>query len=93
MSEIKVIMPKRWRAQRKKEIVLRLFKGELIDEISREIGVGSYRLEEWRQQALTSLDSGLKDRENDPLKDELLRAKQRIGDLAMENELLKRKAL
>ena len=89
MSDTKVSRSKRWSSQRKREIILRLFKGELIDDLSREIGVESYRIDEWRQQALMSIDSGLKDRENNPLKDELSRAKQRIGDLSMENELLR----
>ena len=93
MSETKFSRPKRWTAQRKREVVLRLFKGEQIDDLSRELGIESYRIEGWRAQALNCLESGLKDRENDPLHDELLRAKQRIGDLSMENELLRERVL
>lgn len=88
MSDKKLFTPKRWTAQRKLEVVLRLFRGEPIDEISREIGVEIYRLEEWRVQALSGIESGFKDRIKDPLQDELSRAKQRIGGLSMENELL-----
>lgn len=83
------IKPKRWSAQKKQEIILRLFKGELVDDLSRELGVESYRIDEWRQQALSGIEIGLKDRTSDPLNQELLRAKQQIGDLSMENELLR----
>ena len=37
---------------------------------------------------LTGMESGFKVRIKDPLNKELARAKQRIGDLSMENELL-----
>ena len=88
MSNKEFSIPKRWTAQRKLEVILRLFKGELIDDLSREIGIEVYRLEEWRTQALAGIECGFKDRTKDPLMDELARAKQRIGDLSMENELL-----
>ena len=67
-------------------------KGESLDALSRELGVEIYLLEEWRTQALQGMDSGLKSRANDPLKDELDQAKRRIGELIMENELLEIKA-
>ena len=38
----------RWSAVRKREIVLRLLRGESLDAVSREIGVEVYRLERWR---------------------------------------------
>jgi hypothetical protein len=58
---------KRWSANRKKEVVLRLLRGEPVDAISREVSVPIYRLEEWRDRALAGMDAGLKERENDPL--------------------------
>ena len=88
MTQAEFSKPKRWSAQRKKEAILRLLKGELIDDLSRELGIESYRLDEWRMQALGGIESSFKDRDNDPLKDELSRAKQRIGDLSMQIELL-----
>jgi len=33
----------RWTAARKREVVLRLFRGELLDPVSRELGVELYR--------------------------------------------------
>lgn len=48
---------KRWSANRKKEVVLRLLRGESVDTISREFGVEIYRLDQWRERALAALDS------------------------------------
>ena len=86
------IRPKRWSAKKKFEIVLRLFRGELIDEVSREVGVEPWKLEEWKQKALSGMEVGLKEHTNDPLSLELNRAKRRIGELSMEAELLREKS-
>lgn len=82
--------PKRWSANRKKEAVLRLLRGEPVEALSRELGVEIYRLEGWRERALNGMDAGLKARHNDPLEDKLNEATRRIGELVMENELLRR---
>lgn len=83
---------KRWTASRKMEVVLRILKGESIDKLSRELGVEVYLLEEWRTKAVQGIESGLKARPEDPLKQELDYAKKRLGELIMENELLQIKA-
>ena len=57
--------------------------------ISRELGVEIYRLERWRDRALAGMDAGLKEREGDPVADQLGAAMRRIGELSMENELLR----
>ena len=82
--------PKRWSANRKKEAVLRLLRGEPVEALSRELGVEIYRLEAWREKALAGMDAGLKARHNDPLEDKLNEATRRIGERVMENELLRR---
>jgi len=79
---------KRWTASRKREIVLRIFRGESLDKLSRELGVEIYRIEQWRDLALNSMDEGLKSRQGDPVQAELDAAMKRIGELTMENELL-----
>jgi transposase-like protein len=82
----------RWSAARKREIVLRLLRGEPLDALSREIGVEPYRLERWRERALAGIDASLKERaEGDPLRAGLDAAHQRLGALSMENELLRAK--
>jgi transposase len=81
---------KRWSTNRKKEVVLRMLRGESVDALSRELAVEIYRLEQWRERALAGLDSGLKERENDPLEAKLDDANRRIGELSMEIEILRR---
>ena len=54
---------KRWSANRKKEAVLRLMRGEPVDALSRELGIEIYRLEEWHQKALQGIETALKARE------------------------------
>ena len=82
----------RWSATRKREVVLRLLRGESLDLISREIGIEVYRLEHWRNKALAAMDAGLKERaDDDPVQAGLDAAHKRVGELSMENELLRAK--
>jgi|SRR3972149_1575444 len=86
----------RWSVNRKKEVVLRLLRGEPIDALSRELGIEAYRLEKWQRKALQGVEAALKERGGDPGAAELDSAMRRIGELTMENELLRykvRKAL
>jgi len=78
----------RWSAARKREVVLRMLRGEPIEALSRELGIEIYRLEKWREKALSGIDSALKERENDLVQAELSAAMRRIGELTMQNELL-----
>ena len=80
----------RWSVRRKREVVLRLLHGEPLDALSREVGVEVYRLEQWREKALWGIDEALKDRTGDPLQTELDAAMRHIGELSMENELMRR---
>jgi uncharacterized protein HemY len=74
---------------RKREVVLRLLRGESSELLSRELGLPLYKLEQWRHKADAALDSALKEREADPATGELAAAMQRIGALSMEVELLR----
>ena len=78
----------RWSVARKREVVLRLLRGESVEAISREVGIEIYRLEQWREKGLSGIDAALKQRESDPLQGELDAAMKRIGELTMQNELL-----
>ena len=78
----------RWTASRKREVVLRLLRGEPMELLSRQLGVEVYRLEKWRDAALAGMEEALKARNGDPLKGELDNAMKRLGELTMENELL-----
>src|SRR5450830_956388 len=79
----------RWSLTRKREVALRLLRGEPVAALSRELGVEIHRLEKWREKALDSIDNGLRERDGDPLNDELEAAVKRVGELSMEVELLR----
>lgn len=81
---------KRWSAGRKKEVVLRLLRNEPLDDLSREVSVPIYKLEQWRDRSLAAIDAGLKERENDPVSAQLDDANRRIGELVMEIEILRK---
>jgi len=83
-----LVSGQRWSVLRKREVVLRLLRGESAEALSRELGVEIYRLEKWREKGLSAIDAGLKEREGDPLQAELDAAMKRIGELTMENDLL-----
>ena len=80
----------RWSVRRKREVVLRLLRGEPLEAVSREVGVEVYRLEQWREKARLGIDEALKDRTGDPIQTELDQAMRHIGELSMENELMRR---
>ena len=80
---------KRWTATRKMEIVLRYLRGESLDALSREIGIAASQIEEWHRLAIEGIENNLKTRIGDPLQADLDLAKKRIGDISMENELLR----
>ncbi len=79
----------RWSARRKRDMVLRLLRGESLAALSRELGVEICRLEAWRDRALSGLGRSLKDRSGEPVAEALDAAKRHIGELSMENELLR----
>ena len=81
----------RWSAARKREVVLRLMRGESAELLSRELGLPLFKLEQWRQKAEAALEGALKERETDPADGQLAAAMQRIGELSMEIELLRAK--
>ena len=79
----------RWSPSRKRDLVLRLLRGESVEAVSREVGIDRYRLERWKERALGAIETSLRERGLEPLQTELDEAHKRIGELAMENELLR----
>jgi len=78
----------RWTTARKREVVIRLLRGESIEALSRELSVESYRLQEWYDRAMASLETGLKERGGgDPVELQLKRAQAMVGEWTMMNEL------
>ena len=82
----------RWSASRKRDVVLRLLRGESLAAVSREVGVEIYRLTQWQERALAGLELGLKDHAGEPAAAALDAAKRHIGELSMEVELLRERA-
>ena len=79
-------LPERWSAKRKTEIVLRLLRGEPLDQVSRETQVPAHQLEDWQRRFLDGGQRGLRSR-RDPEERELTLAKAKIGELTMRLEL------
>ena len=50
----------RWSVARKREVALRLLRGESAELLSRELGVPTYKLEQWRRKAEAGLEAALK---------------------------------
>ncbi len=80
-------IPERWSAQRKTDVVVRLLRGEAIDEVSREVQVPVHELEERRRVFLDTGTQGLKRRGMDPEDREVLRLQAKIGEMTMRLEL------
>lgn len=80
----------RWSLTRKREVALRLLRGGPVEALSCELGGWKiHRPEKWREKALDGFDNDLREREGDPLNDELEAAVKRVGELLMEVELLR----
>ena len=78
-------LPKRWSAQRKAEVVLRLLRGEDIGEVSREVRVAPPELERWRRVFLDGGQQGLKGKNR--AGGELMRTRAKLGEMTMRVEL------
>ena len=83
--------PPRWSAGKKLEAVLRLLRGESLEELSRELQVEAHRLAAWRDDFLEGGKEGLKGQRPDRSPDDraLKQAERKIGQLTMENEILR----
>jgi transposase-like protein len=82
----------RWASRRKTEVVLRALHGEDLDALSRELGVTAGTLAHWREQFLAGGQAAVKSRPVDERDDELGRLRAKVGELTMENELLRERA-
>jgi transposase-like protein len=81
----------RWSAGKKTDAVLRLLRGEPLEELSRELKVEAHRLAAWRDDFLAAGKHGLKgQRVVQSLDDRALKqAERKIGQLTLENEVLR----
>ena len=82
----------RWSANRKMDVVLRLLRGEKLEELSRELGVEAHRLAAWRDEFLEGGKTALRGRTSsgsEPDDRALRQAERKIGELTMDNEILR----
>ncbi len=86
----------RWSARRKADAVVRLLRGESLDELSRELRVEAHRLQAWRDEFLAGGIEGLKAKPLQPEDRKLKEAERKIaaddlrdGELTLENEVLR----
>ncbi|MGI8902426.1 MAG: hypothetical protein ACR2IP_01905 [Solirubrobacteraceae bacterium] len=78
----------RWSARGKEGVVLRLLRGESLDLLARESGQPAGRISGWREEFLAAAREGLKSRPA-AVEDVALREAQRkVGELAMEVDIL-----
>ena len=82
----------RFSSQRKTAAVLRLLRGEDLELVSRELGVTAATLSGWRDDFLAGGQAALKSRPADDRDDEIARLRAKVGELTMDNELLRERA-
>ena len=82
----------RWSSRRKLEVVLRVLRGEGLDALSRELGVTAAAIASWRNQVLAAGQAAVRSRAADERDDEIARLRAKVGELTMDNELLRERA-
>ena len=84
----------RFSAPRKTEAVLRLLRGGDLELLSRELGVVASTLSCWRELFLQAGQLALKGKtgQADGRDEQISRLKKKVGELTMDNELLREKS-
>ena len=78
----------RFSAGRKREVVMRLLRGEDLESVSRAVGITAARASHWRDQFLVAGQAGLKSRATEAVDEDSRRLQAKVGELLMETELL-----
>ena len=81
----------RFSAKRKSEVVLRLLRGEDLELLSRELGVSAARISRWQERFVVAGETAMKKRVSDERDEGLMRLQAKLGEITMENELLREK--
>lgn len=82
----------RFSARCKAEVVLRLLRGEDLDALSRELRVMAATMARWRDCFLLAGGAALKSRNQDSRDEEIRRLQAKVGEITMENELLRERS-
>jgi hypothetical protein len=84
--------PQRFSARQKTEVVLRLWRGEPRDLLSRELGIPAARLTTWREAFLDAGQVALKKQPRDSRDRELGHLREKLGEATMARECCVRKS-
>ena len=79
-------------AQTQASAWLLVLRGEALDALSRELGVTAATLAQWRDRFLAAGQAGVRSRATDARDEDVARLRAKIGELTMENELLRERA-
>jgi hypothetical protein len=79
----------RWTSRRKPEAVLRVLRGGDLEALSRELGVTAGAIARWRDQVLAAGQAAVRARPADERDEEIARLRAKVGELTMDNELLR----
>jgi transposase-like protein len=79
--------PLRWSAGAKADAVLRVLRGESIEQVSRECRISAAELIQWRDEFIEGGKHALKTKPGDLTEDRLKQAHAKIGDLSMRLEI------
>lgn len=79
---------RRMTARRKQEAVLRVFRGEPLETLARELRVTVAELSGWRDAFLEAGAASLKSRVRDDRDDRIAQLQAKLGAVTMDNELL-----
>ena len=82
----------RWSSRRTTEVVLRILRGEALDTLSRELGVTAATLAQWRDQFLAAGRAGVRSHPTDARDEGVARLRAQVGEVTVENELLRERA-
>ena len=86
-----LVVSKRMTVQRKREAVTRLLRGEDLEFVSRSLGTTAAILTKWREAFLCGGEAALKKRPGDERDAQIKRLESKLGQMAMDNELLREK--
>lgn len=83
----------RWTSKRRVALVLSILKGETsAQEAARKHGLTVAEVEEWKERFLAGAENALRSRPRDEdaqKEDQIRKLKQKIGDLVLDNDILK----
>jgi transposase len=79
----------RWSARKKADVVMRLLRGESLEEVSRDVKVEAHRLAAWRDDFMASGLEGLKANPRQPEDRRVRELERKVGELTLDNDILR----